>query len=116
MADESRLEWVAKNRRRESNVRPIGSRSAGLVERLEQMAQPVEEAVGVVAGVVDGEFRELCRVEGIEAGVLRIGVAEVAATSGLRRRWAGVLMEALPARLKIKRIAFAYGTRGYRLD
>ncbi len=89
---------------------------AGLVERMAEDSVAVEEAVARVGEIVDDEFRELCRVEGIEKGVLRIGVLQVNATSSLSRKWAGRLIAAMPAKLKIKRIAFAYGTRGYRID
>lgn len=116
MSDGSRLEWVSKNRRRESDVKRIGAQIAGLVASLERQALPVEEAVARVAEVVDDEFRELCRIEGIKNGVLRVGVAEVSATSNLSRKWSGRLREALPAKLKIRRVSFTYGTRGYRID
>lgn len=116
MSDESRLQWVSNNRRRESNAKRIGSQIAGLVESLERDALPVEAAVACLAEVVDDEFRELCRIERIENGVLCVGVAEASATSNLARKWSGKLRKALPAKLKIRRIAFAYGTRGYRID
>jgi hypothetical protein len=115
-SNQTRLEWVARNRKRESSVVSIGSTMAGLVERMERETLPVEEVAARVGEIVDDEFRDLCRIEGIEQGVLRIGVAEANATASLTRKWTGRLREALPAKLKIKRIAFAYGTRGYRID
>lgn len=116
MNDKTRLEWVANNRCRGSNLKPIGSQIAGLLGRIERESSPVEEAVARIAGIVDGEFRELCRIEGIEKGVLRIGVVDASAVSSIMRTWSGRLRAAMPTALRIKRIAFAYGTRGHRID
>lgn len=112
----TRLQWVARNRRRESGTKPIGLRMAGLADDLARRALVIEEAIGGIVGVVDDEFCSLCCVEGIKDGVLRLRVADVGAVANLSRKWSGRLQRALPARLRIKRITFAYGTGGYRIN
>ena len=83
---------------------------------LQEAAKPIELIAERLSEVVDAEFKELCRLERIENGALHFGVADTSAPAKMYRRWGEKILRALPTGLKIKRIVFAFGTRGRRID
>ena len=117
---DERLLWVQRNRWRTAQTVQLGP----LVQRLiKQVCAPdplarVAHAADVLAGVVDEEFRNHCRIAGIKQGTLIVHVDHPGIVYALRGRWRVSLLEALGTirgRAAIQQVIFRFGSDGWRI-
>ena len=111
------LEWIQRNRRRVERTQ----RASALIEQVVRRAAqegPLHEAAGVIAGRVDDEFRQTCRVGGLRGMTLLIHVDQASMVSAMQWRWSSQLSEALSAArggIKASGVRFVFGTTGVRI-
>jgi hypothetical protein len=116
---QTQLSWIQKNRGpRADRARPASTLvlefARVLGERHANVLQPVAEAV---AQVVDGRFREQCRLLDVQGGVLRFAVKDASLVPIMRMKWAEPIRSAFASRrnhppLKIREVRFEFGTVG----
>ncbi len=106
-----RLRWVEHNRRRRESVVSAGE----LVRRTAQLLAVEQTSLGRVAErlseVVDGVFREHCRVASVRGDRVVIHVRPATQVGAMRVRWSGVLIEALRGSGP-RRVEFVAGEAG----
>ncbi len=118
MQRDDQLRSIQRNRAKTSRLRTAGSLVKDLAEHVYKSGVgPAEEVARRLALLVDGGFREHCRVAEVRGGRLLIHVDTAELVYPLSKRWQETLREALPtlcAGRRITRVVFEYGTAGQR--
>ncbi len=104
-----KLQWVQANRKRTDRLRTVATLAQDLAERIDDDEELVRIA-GMIADVVDADFRAHCRVARVSRGMVLIHVDEASLVAAVQMRWSGPLIRAL-GRMS-RGIAFAYGKAG----
>ena len=119
MDDEAQLRWVMRNRSRSDRARPAGAVIARILK--EKWSADAERLATVAAdldALVDEEFRDHCRIAGLNNGVLTINVDDPGRVSAIRHRWLTPLQAAMSSRgtdSRVGRILFTVGSTGTTL-
>lgn len=104
MNDQRKLEWVQRNREKKQQTRKIGDVAVEVVNRIRQDGfDPMMKVADTLSNCVDDEFRNHCRIAGLQYQTLMIHVDQPARISALQRRWSLEIMNQM-------RRAFGYGT------
>lgn len=114
--NQNSLHWVQVNRRRTSNVLPLGSAVVRVVADLARRADPrLAEIARRLGEQVDGEFTGHCRVADIQGAQLRVLVDRANLVAPLRMRWERSLarfLEKLRLAPPVRSVRFEYGVGG----
>ena len=118
---DERLLWVQKNRWRAAQTAQLGSLVQRWMKRAcapERLA-PVAHAAELLAGLVDEEFRNHCRIAGMEHGALIVHVDHPGMVYALRGRWRIPILEALGTmrgQAAVQGVVFRFGCDGWRIS
>lgn len=113
------LEWVTHNRARPVRTIPVARLVQYVVEGHHSERDTIAEGVAPqLAGLVDGAFKDHCRIGGVQKGTLMIHVNRAALVYPMRLRWQSLLANELGQRRggpTIGRVRFTFGTAGVRI-
>ncbi len=114
--NQNSLHWVQVNRRRKTNVLPLGSAVRRVVAELAERADPrLPEVARRMAELVDGEFAGHCRIADIQGAQLCVLVDSASLVAPLRMRWERSLARFL-SKLRlappVRSVRFEYGLGG----
>ena len=118
---DERLQCVQRNRQRTARSVRLGP----LVQRLIKQAYapellaPTSHTADLLAGVVDEEFRNHCRIASVAHQTLVLHVDKQGMVFALRARWTTPIEKALDhlrGRAAIRRVVFQIGVEGWRIN
>ena len=119
MDDDTRLQWVMRNRTRRSRVRPIGESLQRCSAQLGAATEAARGVAAAIAPVVDADFREHCRVGLADGGTCVVSVDSPSLVYSMRQRWLSPLRTELTKAGSGRwgrKIVFVAGTGGVRVD
>lgn len=116
MNDQRKLEWVQRNRQKKQRTSSIGDVAVEVVTRICQDGfDPMMKVADSLSNCVDDEFRDHCRVAGLQSQTLMIHVNQAARVSALQRRWSEKIKDYTKRTFgsgAIKKIDFRFGREG----
>ena len=113
--DDNALYWVTRNRARRDSVRRAGEFVGWLSDGVESEHGGLRDAAQLIAGVVEGEFHDHCRVGAVQGNSVVIYVDEPGMIAPMRLRWSTNVLRALQAQKEFKavrRVIFDHGRNG----
>ena len=116
MNDQRKLKWVQRNRQKKQRTKSLGEVAVEVVDRICQDGfDPMMKVADSLSNCVDDEFRDHCRVAGLQNQTLMIQVNQAARVSALQRRWSEEIKDhtrRVFGNATIKKINFRFGREG----
>ena len=116
MNDQRKLKWIQHNRQKKQRTFRVGEVAVEVVNRICQAGfEPMMKVADSLSNCVDHEFRNHCRVAGLQNQTLIIHVNQAARVSALQRRWSKEIEDQTRrtfGQRTIKKIDFRFGREG----